>query len=262
MRTRSADAATWAALAARPQSSATARTEVVKFLLDLEDGRRVWFADTEKYPVHFFFARDRIPHAVAVTRDREAFNRIQYREPGRRFEMGSIVHYVDSDAWTLELVGGDKLDGQRIVELHETLRGLLWIGDRLRFRPVSELHENAIAAVRGKLPLATTEEVFSALRYQPLTTGKTFGYLRLVRGTLDPTTVRADQILGARRVVGRNPRERGRDLARVAGAVGSHRHPLRHARARPTWRCAMRSIAGTSLPRTLLVAVIFGHPGH
>ncbi len=189
------DAATWAALAARPQSSATARTEVVKFLLDLEDGRRVWFTDTEKYPVHFFFARDRIPHAVAVTRDPEAFNRIQYREPGRRFEMGSIVHYVDSDAWTLELVGGDTLDGQRIVELHETLRGLLWIGDRLRFRPVSELHENAIAAVRGKLPLATTEEVFSGLRYQPLPTGRTFGYLRLVRGTLDPTTVRADQIL-------------------------------------------------------------------
>ena len=54
------DAATWQALAARPQTSTTARTEVVKFVLDLEDGR-VWFANTGRYPVHYFFARDEIP---------------------------------------------------------------------------------------------------------------------------------------------------------------------------------------------------------
>jgi hypothetical protein len=130
-----------------------------------------------------------------VTRDHEAFNRTQYREPGRRFEMGSIVHYVDANQWTLELVGGDTLGGARIVDLYQTLRGLLWIGDRLRFRPVSDLHEQSIAALGDKLPLATTEEVFSGIRYQPLTTGRTFGYLRLVRGKLDPATVRADQIL-------------------------------------------------------------------
>jgi rifampicin phosphotransferase len=189
------DAATWASLAARPQSSTTARTEVVKFLLDLEDGRRMWFANTTRYPVHYFFARDHIPRTLQVTRDHAAFNRIQYGEPTRRFEMGSIVHYLDADIWTLELVGGDTLSGERIVKLHETLRGLLWIGDRLRFRPMSELHDQAIASVRDQLPLATAEEVFAGVRYQPLTTGQTFGYLRLVRGRLDPTTVRADQIL-------------------------------------------------------------------
>ncbi len=189
------DADTWRRLAARPQSSVTARTEVVKFLLDLEDGRRVWFANTAKYPVHYFFARDHIPRTLQVTRDHAAFNRIQYGEPSRRFEMGSIVHYVDSDIWALELVGGDTLRGERIVKLHETLRGLLWIGDRLRFRPMSGLHEQAIAPVRDQLPLATADEVFAGLRYQPLTTGRAFGYLRLVRGKLDATTVRADQIL-------------------------------------------------------------------
>ncbi len=189
------DPATWHALAARPQSSATARTEIVKFIVDLEDGRRVWFANTNKYPVHYFFARERIPRTLQVTRDHEDFNRTQYRDEHRRFEMGSIVHYVDSDIWALELVGGDTLSGERIVKLHETLRGLLWIGARLRFRPVSELHEQSIAAVRGHLPMATADEVFAGLRYQPLTTGRAFGYLRLVRGKLDPATVRADQIL-------------------------------------------------------------------
>jgi hypothetical protein len=189
------DESTWRALAARPQSAATARTEVVKFLLDLEDDRRVWFTDTKRYPVHYFFARDRIPRAGRTTLDHETFNRVQYREPDRRFEMGSIVHYLDSDIWTLELVSGDTLSGDRIVKLHRSLRALLWMGERLRFRPMSELHDRAIEDVRGQLPLATAEEVFAGLKYQPLTTGRAFGFLRVVRGKLDLATVRADQIL-------------------------------------------------------------------
>lgn len=189
------DEATWRSLAARPQSSATARTETVKFILDLRDGRRVWFTDTNRYPVHYFFVRDHVPHADQVTLNHEAFNRIQYREPGRRFEMGSIVHYLDSDQWTLELVSGDNLAGERIAALHESLRPLLWFGDRLRFRPTSGLHEENIAAVRDRLPVTSADEVFAGLRFQPLTAGKAFGYLRLVRGKLDPSTVRADQVL-------------------------------------------------------------------
>jgi hypothetical protein len=189
------DEATWRSLAARPQSAAAARTEVVKFLLDLEDGRRLWFTNTDRYPVHYFFARDHIPRSAAVTRDHEAFNRIQYRESGRRFEMGSLVHYLDSDEWTLELVSGDTLDGERILRLYQSVRAVLWTGEHLRFRPTSALHETNIESVRGKLPTVTADEVFSGIRYQPLTTGITYGFLRLVKGTLDPTTVRADQIL-------------------------------------------------------------------
>jgi len=189
------DEKTWNSLAARPQSAAAARTEVVKFLLDLEDGRRIWFTNTNRYPIHYFFARDHIPRSAEVTRDHGEFNRIQYRDDSRRFEMGSIVHYLDSDEWTLELVSGDTLDGERILKLYESVRAVLWKGDRLRFRPTSAMHEAKIAGVRDRLPTVTADQVFAGIRYQPLTTGVTYGFLRLVKGTLDPATVRADQIL-------------------------------------------------------------------
>lgn len=185
----------WSSLAARPQSAVAARTEVVKFILDLEDERRIWFTNTNRYPIHYFFARDHIPRSQAETRDHGAFNRVQYRDESRRFEMGSIVHYLDSDEWTLELVSGDTLDGERILELYESLRAVLWEGERLRFRPTSALHEANIAQVRARLPTVTADEVFAGIRYQPLTTGVTYGFLRLVKGALDPATVRADQIL-------------------------------------------------------------------
>ena len=190
-----ADEPTWRSLAARPQSAASARTEVVKFLLDLQDDRRLWFVNTDRYPVHYFFARDHIPRTAAATRDHDAFNRIQYRDAARRFEMGSIVHYLDSDEWTLELVSGDTLDGERILGLYQSVRAALWTGERLRFRPTSALHEINIANVRDQLPTVTADEVFAGIRYQPLTTGTAYGFLRLVKGTLDPATVRADQIL-------------------------------------------------------------------
>ena len=190
-----ADEATWRSLAARPQSASAARTEVVKFLLDLEDGRRLWFMNTERYQVHYFFARDHLPRAAAVTRDHDAFNRVQYRDAARRFEMGSIVHYLDSDEWTLELVSGDTLDGERILDLYRSVRAALWTGERLRFRPTSALHEANIAKLHDDLPTVTADEVFAGIRFQPLTTGTAYGFLRLVKGPLDPATVRADQIL-------------------------------------------------------------------
>src|SRR6478736_6068592 len=54
------DEATWRSLCARPTSASVARTEVVKFLVDLSDQRRIWFIDTERWDIHFEFARDRL----------------------------------------------------------------------------------------------------------------------------------------------------------------------------------------------------------
>ncbi len=190
-----ADASTWSRLAARPATSSIARTEVVKFIVDRADARRIWFIDTERYEIHFFFARDRLSRPGLAVEDHETFNVREYRRDDRRFEMGSIVHYLDSDLYTFELIGGDTLSGDRIVALFEEIRGALYFGERLRFRAISEQHERSIAAVRDRLPLATSEEVFAGVRYQPLTQGLALGTLRIVRGALDPASARPDEIL-------------------------------------------------------------------
>jgi hypothetical protein len=189
------DPATWARLAARPASSATARTEVVKFVLDRDTGRTLWFVDTERWSYHYAFARDRLWTLLHPVADHETFNRREYRTADRRFEMGSIVHYLDADLWTMELIGGDTLAGEKIVRLFEEVRAALWIGDRLKFRPLSDLHETSIAPVRDQLPLVSADDVLAGVVYQPLKTGTAFGTLRVVRGTLDLATVRPDQVL-------------------------------------------------------------------
>jgi hypothetical protein len=189
------DQETWRRLAARPASAVVARTEIVKFLVDLEDERRLWFVDTERWDIHYSFARDRLHSASHPVESHAAFNAREYRSDTRRFELGTLTHYLDTDLWTLELISGDTLPGERIVGLFEQLRGAVFFGEAMRFRPLSPVHDASIAAVQDRLPLITAEEVFAGVVFQPLTLGTACGTLRLVRGALEAGSVRPDQIL-------------------------------------------------------------------
>lgn len=193
------DAATWSRLAARPLNQTVARTEVVKFLIDLEDDRRLWLTDTERYDIHYFFAREFLStEAHPIGRSNEdwgRFNIEQYRRPTRRFVLGTLVHYLDPDLWAFEMIAGDDLDAERVLAAFEQVRDAVFFGEHLRYRPLSELHEARVAALGGRLPTVSADEVFRGVRYQPLTLGVAFGTLRFVRGPLDPVTVRPDQIL-------------------------------------------------------------------
>lgn len=78
------DVGTWERLISRPESQIVARTEVVKFLVDLEDERRLWFIDTQAWDIHYYFARDRLstPEHPVVNHGR--FNDVEY-------QIGSVV---------------------------------------------------------------------------------------------------------------------------------------------------------------------------
>ncbi len=188
------DAETWRRLAARPENEVFARTEVVKFLIDLADARRLWLVQTERFPIHYEFAR-RFLSGPAPIESHAAFNVREYRRPDRRFICGTVVHHLDADAWTFEMLAGDDLDAPRIAEAFAQVRAALHVGPRLRYRPLSALHEARVAEVPGRLEVVTTDQLLGGVAYQPLTTGTTYGVLRIVRGALDPATVGAQEIL-------------------------------------------------------------------
>jgi hypothetical protein len=191
----------------------------VKFLLDLEDDRRLFFVDTARWEIHYFFARDRLGIG-ASPHDHALFNIREYRRPDRRFELGTITHYLDSDLFTFELISGDSLSGERIVRLFEQVRNALWIGDQLTFRPVSELHERSIAPLRDRLPIVDANTVFAGIRYQPLTLGIGYGTLRFVRGPLDIQSVRPDEVLVLEHVPDEIPITSGLITAELQAPLG------------------------------------------
>ncbi|MEM7163815.1 MAG: PEP/pyruvate-binding domain-containing protein [Planctomycetota bacterium] len=167
---------------------------MVKFLVDTTQNHRVWLINTRRFENHYEFVRTRSALSNTVPSLR-AFNDREYTSPNRRFEMGSIIHYEDSDLWTVELAACDTLSGERIVRLFHRLKRALWIGDQLKFRPCSPLQIANLAKYGEQLPIISTDEVFRGVRYQPLTVGVSYGYLRLVDGELEASSVRPDQIL-------------------------------------------------------------------
>lgn len=243
------DTTTWSQLAARPSTSTVARTEVVKFLLDTQHDRTIWFIDTDHWEIHYDFAVERLGIASGWRAHNE-FNTREYRRPERRFEMGSLVHYVDADLWAFEMVAGDNLSGERVARLFEEVRGRVFFGDRLRFRPLSPQHEQTLRTIPGRLPLVSADEVFRGVRYQPLTQGEAFGTLRIVRGPLDLASVRPDQIL----VLDQLPDE----IPVVSGVVSAQlQAPLGHIAI----LCATRGTPNMGLREASTNAALVGFEG-
>lgn len=101
------------------------------------------------------------------------------------------------DVYTFELAPRDTLSGERIWLAFCEIQNRVFFGEKLRFRPVSELHKTNIAATK-QIPTIDTTSLFKGIKYQPLTEGQVFGLLRLLRRTdseatildsLDPTSI-------------------------------------------------------------------------
>ena len=83
------DEATWRALAASPGRQVAAHTEVVKVIIDLEDDWRVYFLQSRRWEIHYFFASRFLSTALHPVEDHAAFNVREYRRPDRRFACAS-----------------------------------------------------------------------------------------------------------------------------------------------------------------------------
>jgi hypothetical protein len=170
--------AAWTALAARPNSAHLSHTEVVKVIVDRHTSR-IYFTQTRKWPLHFDFAEKYLSSLSDPVPGLALFNQLEYHSDDRRFILANITHYLDADVWSLELFANDELGLDPTVQMFHEVQKLTFFGDRLRYRPVSEKHERDLAAVRARMPVVTSDEIFGKLHYQPLELGESYGYLRI-----------------------------------------------------------------------------------
>ena len=189
-------AAVWAALAATPGRERLARTEVVKVIVDLDDGGRLYFLQSRRWEIHYFFASRFLSTARRPVEDHAAFNVREYRRPDRRFVLGTLMHQRDTDAWWYELVAGDTLDVPRTVQVFDAVRARVFVGDRLRYHPVPPAHDDARPAFAAAgVPVLTSDEIYAGMVYQPVNPGVAFGTLRVIDGPLDAARVRRTDVL-------------------------------------------------------------------
>lgn len=188
--------AVWSALAATPGRERLARTEVVKVIVDLEDNDRIYFLQSRRWEIHYFFASRFLSTPTRPVEDHAAFNVREYRRDDRRFVLGTLMHQRDTDAWWYELVAGDTLDVARTVRVFNAIRSRLWLRDRLRYHPVPPAHDDARDAfTQAGVAVLTSDEIYAGMVYQPVNPGVAYGTLRLIEGALDPARVRRTDVL-------------------------------------------------------------------
>lgn len=181
----------WGRLHARPGHHTVARTETVKFVIDLHGADKTYFLDTRKWEVHFDFVHRFLdPYA-----DYDRFNIREYTQDDRRFVLGSLMHYLDGGHWTVELSGGDTLSAERIGWMVEHVAARVGCAAELKFRPVSPQQIAQAAWLNGRVPVLSSEALNASVVYQPVVLGVAYGHVRLIRGSLDVSAVRPSDIV-------------------------------------------------------------------
>ncbi|MEM9490114.1 MAG: hypothetical protein AAGC55_13280, partial [Myxococcota bacterium] len=159
-----------------------ARTRTINWLIDREDGDRVYFINSRAFALHYAFA------AAYLERDdlspvgtHAEFNLLNYRRAERRFVLGKLIVYADQDLFTLEMSAGDSADAAMIIAAHERISAALYNGDELVYRPVAARHEAMLPELSEHIAVIRTADVFSGQVYQPLNQVVGYGTLRFRR---------------------------------------------------------------------------------
>ena len=185
-RPRLANRDEWAALAARHGHQTSARSETVKFVVDLLDSARTYFFDSKRWETHYRFVQRFIDPRL----DQDHFVRLEYTRKNRRFLLGSVLHYLDGDHWTLELSSCDTMAIDQIAWLFEHVKHRIGFECDLRFKPVSPGQIAAVEAAGHRLAVLPRDALNAAVLYQPLVLGVAYGWLRIIRGEFDVAAVR------------------------------------------------------------------------
>lgn len=161
----------------------------VKLLLDKETGSLHFIADAA-YRFHSDYVAERILGIPAAALDAriDEWNRENYRDPRRRFLIGTVALLTRDrkPLFALETADIDDMGPALIEELYAATRRLVDPTVPLVFKPANHGQEVAITAVDpARVPRVLARELFGDATYVPLCPGRAEGRLRIFRSEAD-----------------------------------------------------------------------------
>ena len=166
----------WDALSFRAPTAALPGTEVVKVIFDRTDGQ-IYFLQSERWPIHYFFARRFLSTSANPVGDEGVFNKREYHRPDRRFVLGSLSKYP-GNIWAFELYAGDALSVDDTAKVFGVVKDKVFFANELRYRPVPIAHDGD-PRTRALMPVVESGELFAHVTYQPLELGTAFGFVKV-----------------------------------------------------------------------------------
>ncbi|HEX2876181.1 MAG TPA: PEP/pyruvate-binding domain-containing protein [Polyangiaceae bacterium] len=169
-------------LASTPLDSTLPGATSTKVVLDRQDNDALYFQNSTRYPIHFDFVSKHLSGGdLPIVPDLSTFSAVEYYRPDRRFVLGAVTFYEGPQTWALELSPYDTASVEMIEALYTEVAKHAYFGPGLKFHPTSEAITKVVSKASPNLQLVTTDELYAAIDYQPLTIGNTIGRIRFVK---------------------------------------------------------------------------------
>jgi hypothetical protein len=175
-------AADFEALASQPIDTSLPGARSVKVILDQADSNALYFQDSVLYKIHYEFASTHLSgNGKPLVPQLADFNTTEYFTPDRRFILGAVTYYEGPKVWALEISPYDTASAEMITLLYRAVAEDAFFGKELFFHPTSEAVTAEAAKLPSDIPIKTTDEIYAAIDYQPLSLGSAMGRLHFVK---------------------------------------------------------------------------------
>ena len=159
-----------------PNSSNYSKTKEIKGIYD-KSNNKIYFINSSLFQLHYDFASQVLNYSEGHV----AFDTTEYYRIGdRKYDLFTLVHYLDSDIWTIEFSIGDRIDSSSIESLYNRVVQYTFFGNKLKYFPRSEDKIKNIELLKDKIPIISVEEIYKNQKYQAMNTGITYGKLRKI----------------------------------------------------------------------------------
>ncbi|MFO0607593.1 MAG: PEP/pyruvate-binding domain-containing protein [Polyangiales bacterium] len=169
------------ALASAPLDATLPGARSVKVIYDRTNGN-LYFQNSVRYQIHYAYAsRFLSGNGMPVVPTLATFNTTEYFSPDRRFVLGAVTHYEGPRVWALELSPYDTASAELTATLYNAVKAAGFFGPALTFHPSSDSVARMARSLPSSVRVATTDQIYARIDYQPLTLGRAIGRLRFAR---------------------------------------------------------------------------------
>jgi hypothetical protein len=161
-------------MAGPPLNPVFSEIRSVKLLYSIKDDD-VYYINSEKYFIHYEFARD----VLGYSKGHAMFNQEQYtNNSNRKYILATLNLFVSSGIYTLDFFSGDQLSCRQIEMVYNKVVQATYVGNNLKFYANNLKWDECTS-----IPSITSNELFAGQNYQPLNPEQAYGYLK--KFTLD-----------------------------------------------------------------------------
>jgi hypothetical protein len=145
----------------------------VLFVIDRQDGNKIYYVNTKRYAFHKDFVNGTY---LSLERGQE-FTEKNYLKPNRRFIMGTLAYQTPVKRWTFEFWEGDTINAEQIKLAAEIIGKTFF--EPVAFKPNSLRQEEASASIEG-LPRVLQRDIAKEQEYQALNVARGLGRIHII----------------------------------------------------------------------------------